>query len=311
VDRRNDPADGADLLPELMSGAAAAALRAAGVPVLEPTVLTQRHPDRPVLRWTTTNGPVVVKTFAAGSSAEQLYATMTALWESPFGSGRNPPGLPRPLALVPDQRAVVMSEVTGRTLAERGELPDPGALPAVGALLADLQGSGAPLTRRRSAAALVRSVERKATDRAGTVMGPALRALADLLARTVPPPGPLVPSHGDFSPRNVLVTEAGLVLIDWDRSLLAPPGRDVAYFGAWMWATELLEDGSASWAAADELVEGYQKLRPETDVRPEIAFHRACALGRIAHGWSLFAADPELALPVLDEAVRLVRTVDG
>ena len=295
---------------DLVSPAAAAALREAGVSVLDPTVLTSRHPDRPVVRWSTPDGPVVVKTFAAGAGAEQLHATMTALWDSPFGADRTPPGLPRPLALVPALRAVVMSEVSGPTLAERGQLPERAALPGVAALLADLQESGGTLPRRRSAAALVRSVERKAADRAGTVLGPGLQRLAGLLAAAVPPPGPPVPSHGDCSPRNVLISRAGAVLIDWDRCLLAPPGRDVAYFGAWIWVTQLVEEGVSDWDAADELAASVQQLVPGTDLRAGTAFHRACSLGRIAHGWSIFGERPEMALPVLDEAERLLR-VDG
>lgn len=66
---------------------------------------------------------------------------------------------------------------------------------------------------------------------------PELRQLlakaADLIERTAQPPESLVVTHGEPHPGNVITTEAGLVLIDWDTVGLAPAERDL-----WMFAND-------------------------------------------------------------------------
>ena len=48
-----------------------------------------------------------------------------------------------------------------------------------------------------------------------------------LVARHLKDPGPLVVTHGEIHPGNVMVTSEGWVIVDWDTSLLAPPERDL------------------------------------------------------------------------------------
>jgi aminoglycoside phosphotransferase (APT) family kinase protein len=118
----------------------------------------------------------------------------------------------------------------------------------------------------------------------------------------------LVISHGDFSPRNVLLTPEGLALIDFDRLQMAAPERDIAYWGAWTWVTMLTTGQQPSWQIADDLALAYNGFRPARPVAEPSAsgFYRAVALLRIAHGWSALQAAPQTAALVLGEALSLV-----
>ena len=62
-----------------------------------------------------------------------------------------------------------------------------------------------------------------------------LRALVDRFAASVAhaEPGRFVLTHGEPHRGNTVVTDTGLVLVDWDTCLLAPPERDL-----WMLAGE-------------------------------------------------------------------------
>ncbi len=55
-----------------------------------------------------------------------------------------------------------------------------------------------------------------------------LTAAYDVLAgRVAARPGRFVVTHGEPHAGNVMITQAGLVLIDWDTARLAPPERDL------------------------------------------------------------------------------------
>jgi len=48
-----------------------------------------------------------------------------------------------------------------------------------------------------------------------------------LVAQYLSDPGPVVITHGEIHPGNVMVTAKGYVIVDWDTVLLAPPERDL------------------------------------------------------------------------------------
>jgi Phosphotransferase enzyme family len=48
-----------------------------------------------------------------------------------------------------------------------------------------------------------------------------------LVTQYLSDPGPLVVTHGEIHPGNVMVTSEGWVIVDWDTALLAPPERDL------------------------------------------------------------------------------------
>jgi aminoglycoside phosphotransferase (APT) family kinase protein len=243
---------------------------------------------------------------------------MCALWSSPFGADRRPPGLPRPIGVNADREEVEMQFLSGDPIGSRGDLGlSVQQLPEVARLLADLHGSGVTVDRRRGPAALLRSSRRKVGELApagGSVSGDRLvvaelaRRVIDHLAAAIPPSTELVLSHGDFSPRNVLLTPEGLALIDFDRLQMATPERDISYWGAWTWVTMLSTGQQPSWRVADDLALAYNTFRPALPGARSTswAFYRAVALLRIAHGWSALQAAPQTAALVLDEALRLL-----
>ncbi len=275
------------------------------------TPLVGLHADRPVHVETRGAEKVVVKRYVAGG-AEAVYAQMSALWSSPFGAARRPPGLPRPIGINADREEVEMQFLPGDPIGSRGDLGlSVRLLPEVARLLADLHDSGVQADRRRSPAALLRSCRRKVEELEST--GSSLvvdlgRRVVQRLADSVPSSPELVLSHGDFSPRNVLLTPDGLALIDFDRLQMAAPERDISYWGAWTWVTMLTTGAQPSWQVADDLALSYNGFRtgsPDTDPSSP-AFYRAVALLRIAHGWSALQAAPQTAAQVLREALRLL-----
>ncbi len=275
------------------------------------TPLVGLHADRPVHVETRGAEKVVVKRYVAGG-AEAVYAQMSALWSSPFGAARRPPGLPRPIGINADREEVEMQFLPGDPIGSRGDLGlSVRLLPEVARLLADLHDSGMRVDRRRSPAALLRSCRRKVEELEST--GSSLvvdlgRRVVQRLADSVPSSPELVLSHGDFSPRNVLLTPDGLALIDFDRLQMAAPERDISYWGAWTWVTMLTTGAQPSWQVADDLALSYNGFRtgsPDTDPSSP-AFYRAVALLRIAHGWSALQAAPQTSARVLREALRLL-----
>lgn len=266
-------------------------------------ILNEGHDDRLVRRIRVGDSDIIRKRYSNGLAAE-VFTAMCHLWASQFGATRVPPGLPQPLRLHHDGATMDMSVVHGPMLGERGDV---GRLPekveAVARLLADLHGSGVVVPRRRSALRLVASLDRKFDGRRDPVVH-----LLDRIAPTLAEH--LVVSHGDFSPRNVVVTSTGPALIDFDRLQMAGAGRDVQYMAAWAWVTEVTAgrcDRDEGWHLGQRFEEKYAACRPEAadELDRSRAFHRAVALVRIAMSWSSLAADPTARRTVMAEAHRL------
>jgi aminoglycoside phosphotransferase len=272
------------------------------------------HPDRPVTIHDDAMGRTVVAKRYLHADAATIYREHVALWRSTFGEQRTPPGLPAPLAFDAHAGVVTMTHVPGEPLATRGSVG--GALdhaPAAARLLADLHRCGVQVSRRRGAAAVVRSVHRKAAEIGDEAVRAAYLGLAEELSIRAPADGALVVSHGDFSPRNVMRGPGGeLTLIDFDRLQLASPARDVAYWGAWIWSTRRLCGDEPSWLPGDRFAVRYSRCAPELadEAAAGLAFHRAAALARIVHGWSALACRADVARQLLDDGLRLL-SLDG
>jgi thiamine kinase-like enzyme len=88
-----------------------------------------------------------------------------------------------------------------------------------------------------------------------------LAALVSRLEDRAPTTRALVPSHGDFSIRQLLQTEAGLAVIDPDGACLAPPALDIAAFAARRVRGQTADLGSAV-DVLDALVSGYGTRPP-------------------------------------------------
>lgn len=270
------------------------------------------HVDRPVrIEEVGPGRREVVKRYVSADGAA-IHQSMAELWASPFGRRREPPGLPEPLGWAARSGELRMECLSGESLGRRGEVGRSLELAEDCArLLADLHASGVRPERDRPLARLLRSTSRKAADASregrGDDFAEVLRALTyavGMRTRTAE----LVATHGDFSPRNVLLTPSGVRLIDLDRLQAAPPGRDVAYWSAWLWVTDRLssrptEDG---WELGRTFEDAYLRASGRDRADLDLDLHRAFALVRIAHGWSSLAEDADGRRLVLAEALRQV-----
>jgi aminoglycoside phosphotransferase (APT) family kinase protein len=117
----------------------------------------------------------------------------------------------------------------------------------------------------------------------------------------------VVVSHGDFAPHNVLRTDRGLVLIDFDRLQMAPRERDLAYWGAYLWVKALLAGSTPSWQHGDDLADHYQETSGQPTDHRSYRFHRAAALLRIGLGRSAMRDHPDLASPRIDRSLSITR----
>jgi len=220
------------------------------------------RPDRASLALDTDAGPIVIKLFPSGMGRE-TFDHMTRLWQSSFGAHRSPPGLPRPVAFLEENSALVMERLDGCPMAERmGSSLE--HIEEIARTLVNLHTSDANTSKRRDGKRVVRSIQRKVEDLAGTGAEHHLALVANQLVERLPEvseaghlPVELVPSHGDFSPRNIFVSPARIAFIDWDRFQLADPVRDLAYFGAWIWMADLRAGRKPNWSLGDELIDIY------------------------------------------------------
>jgi aminoglycoside phosphotransferase (APT) family kinase protein len=267
------------------------------------------HDDRIVCVRSYGERSMVEKTYV-DADASEIFSSMMALWGTPFGSRRVPLAMPEPLAV--NGSAITMSFVGGEPLGRRGSVGKTlQQLPAVASVLADFHNSGVTVPRLRHPDRLLRSLDRKAERIAEPLKDPFRFVVAQHLRPLAPKGESVVVSHGDFSPRNLLVGESDLVLIDFDRLQMAGRGRDLGYFGAWVWVTEFMSEpmAKASWDTADELVRLYSLSSgvSESSLLSTAPFYRAAALLRIAQSWSALDARPDLSRVVIESAARICR----
>lgn len=264
------------------------------------------RPDRAALALVSRSGARAIGKLYPFGGGEEAFRNMTEVWASSFGAGRRPPGLPQPLEYLPEAGVLVMERLEGRPLAELG-ITEGRELRRSMALLADLHESDARPRRTRDPRAILRSLERKAVrvaERAPRFARP-IREVVDALASRVPPRVALVPSHGDFSPRNVIVSSGRFALIDWDRFQWADPARDVAYTGVWCWARALRDGSERDASVLDAAAESYDRERPGAITAASLQFHAAAGLVRIAHGLvELWPGEAAFVPRLASEALR-------
>ena len=263
------------------------------------------HPDRAVTT-AAVDGRVIVEKHYTNLDPTDIHQAMLRLWLSALGS--SPAGMPEPTGV--HQSVLTMSHIQGEVVAVRGSLGSSiRQLDNLVALAIRLHDSGVFVARRRRGKDIVRSLQRKSTT-IGAELRPAFEIALAHLAEMQPTGEELVISHGDFSPRNVIVESDGtLVLIDFDRLQMAGRGRDLAYLGAWIWVTCRLDNrlGVADWSAADAALAQYCRTRPAAadELRCTASFHRGAAVLRIAASWSALAGRPKDARQLIDEVATL------
>lgn len=177
---------------------------------------------------------VIGKAYYRGDGAG-TFDFMRELWDNGFADD---PALtiPEPMAYVPELRLLLQAQAVGRALYAYIDDPDAALVPvaATGRWLAKLHAtevrSAAPLTRDFEATKLSLYLGELAgalPEWAGR-LAELTAAVVAALARAAD--GPLVPTHGDYQPKNIYVSTGRVTVIDWDRFALAHPGRDVGHF---------------------------------------------------------------------------------
>jgi ATP-binding cassette, subfamily B, bacterial len=251
-------------------------LQAAGVSLGEvggdPATLSYKPRRRAVLRV----GGHVLKIYAR----QEEFAAATAA----LRAAGSMPGVPTP---------TLEADLPARLLAVRPLLSGSPPAQAVdvareaGELLRELQAAWAPVAPPEAAlkaglAATLPSqhlATAEASARLVAAILPALGGRLETLLRelesTMPWIDRLVPSHGDFSARELLVTPGGLAVFDLDAMCLAPAAFDPA-----MYAAQLVSGGpddlDDAYEVLDELLEGYG------DRPPGLAWHLATCILRHA-----------------------------
>jgi aminoglycoside phosphotransferase (APT) family kinase protein len=251
---------------------------------------------------------VAAKLYSHGDG-RNAHANMVTAWRSSFGEPRRPPGLPQPLRYDADLSVLLMEWIDGRPWLELGPWDERRLEEAV-FLLASLHDSDAAPARKRSSRRIVASVRRKAAAAATLApdLAPQFLEAVEALAARCRPDADLVPSHGDFSPRNVLVAKDRAVLIDWDRFQRADPARDVASLGAWFWLACLRDGRAPNWAFLEQATTLYEQLRPGPALRERLDFHTGAALVRLAFSRvDLWRRELHFVSPLLAEALRRLR----
>jgi ATP-binding cassette, subfamily B, bacterial len=166
--------------------------------------------------------------------------------------------VPRFEAAFPGQLITAQSLLPGRAV------PDAATVAVdAGALLAPLHTSHpsglaafGPAAQLAAASASARLVATIAPE-----LRPRLERLLASLAASTPRGVPLVPSHGDFNARQLLIGSGGLAVTDFDEFCLAPAALDPATYAAYF-VRGRPADLDAALAALDDLVIGYGELPP-------------------------------------------------
>lgn len=201
--------------------------------------------SRPVVRWVVsehsaaehseaqaTQASIVGKVYGKGDGAA-VHALLKRLHSCGFDGEYS---VPAPLGWVAHRRLLLQSEAPPSTLYQG--LADPvrtaGDVRRAGAWLARLQAVTGTDLRPLPAAFEPEKIDHYVGELA--MLRPELAArLRGLQADLLPllsaaAQGPLVPTHGDFQPKNVHVDPDRIMVIDFDRAALAPAGRDLGHF---------------------------------------------------------------------------------
>jgi aminoglycoside phosphotransferase (APT) family kinase protein len=182
---------------------------------------------------------------------------------------------PAPLAYVPDPGLLLIEEAAGERLADLSDGEYERWLPSVAEALATLHAARVknlpPSAKRNKEGAVLAAARTLATVRP-EVGRLALRLGATLAARLAESPVARAPVHGDFYDDQVLVSDAGVVLLDFDAAGLGNPLLDVGNFLAHLTA----ERGERF---RDVFLDAYVGARPEA--AEDVALFEAAALLRI------------------------------
>lgn len=167
--------------------------------------------------------------------AEATYEYMRRLWSAGFAADRDR-SIPEPVAYLGDRSLLLQTEAPGRCLYEWLDEPRSGngTARAAGAWLSrlhatDIGGDGhlPPDYEERKLHTYLHGLAEVLPDRAARLEELTAGALDALVPLAT---GPVVPTHGDYQPKNIYVDGPRVTVIDWDRGALSHPARDVGHF---------------------------------------------------------------------------------
>jgi Phosphotransferase enzyme family len=197
--------------------------------------------------------------------------------------GRSPHlRLPRPLAYVPRHRLLVVEAIAGRRMDDPGvgaqAIEDATRFGAALATFHELAHAGVPTFTRFAPPRLIEAGRLVAMVRAD--VEESVSALArELIARQPDEPDAAVCLHGDVHPKNAIVTDPGVALIDMEDVATGPPAADL---GSFLAALLYLRRGGRFGddtcdAVARSFFGGYGSIRPLPS-RTALGWHTAAAL---------------------------------
>lgn len=242
----------------------------------------------------------------------KTFGLMNRLWSGGFAD-TDRLTIPEPIAYLPGMRLLLQGQAEGQALYEHMDNPGE-ALEAVrltARWLAKLHAAGIT-----DAPVLPPDFEESK-----------LRAYGEVLARVCPPharrveklagrvisslkaldPRHVVPTHGDFQPKNVYVRGDRVTVIDFDRFALAHPARDLGHFVGQSMTMSCTRTGSfeaiGPWNAA--FIEEYARLAPRGVLAAMPVFVARTFMEVLKHKVSLNPAKNARLLPAwLDECER-------
>lgn len=267
------------LLAEGLMDLPVAALSEAGLDVrdYEARVLKTSR-SRPILRYAVTcfderkNAPVRRVIIGKGyfrRDGARTFESMKLLWSEGFAEDRLLT-IPEPIAFVPSMRLLLQGLAPGEALYTY--IDDPGkALEPVGLTarwLAKLHGTriaGSPVLPPGYEETKLRTY-RDVLMRICPAFAPRIGYFAQyiLVSLKALDPRQVVPTHGDFQPKNVSIFGDRVTVIDFDRFALAHPARDLGHFVGQSMTMSYARTGSFEeikpWNAA--FLDEYARLTP-------------------------------------------------
>ncbi|MGH9035703.1 MAG: phosphotransferase family protein [Acidimicrobiia bacterium] len=178
---------------------------------------------------------VIGKAYYRGDGAG-TFEVMRHLWANGFSS-ENPLCIPEPIAWIPGKQVLLQGRAPGRPLYDHLPSPEDGIARVrnAGRWLAKLHSTdvgpaSAPLPPGFEADKL--TVYADALAQRHPRLGGRVRDVAAAAADVLAGDGgrALVPTHGDYQPKNIYVNRRRTTVIDFDRHALAPAARDLAHF---------------------------------------------------------------------------------